>query len=140
MKDKPPTTESLQTARKIAERMREVRQAIEPITLNDDEARQYPAALPAPTDYERGFADHADFVQTWMQEQADEVQGTGDEISYAEYMERKKCAWAFRYVLERYNERHIESQEVEEMTIEQAIELERKRARFARHSKMTSEP
>lgn len=46
MKDKPPTTESLESARKIAERMRE--------------ARQYPAALPAlpaQTDYERGFTD-----------------------------------------------------------------------------------
>jgi len=35
MKDKPPTTESANTARKIAERMRD--------------ARQYPAALPALT-------------------------------------------------------------------------------------------
>lgn len=35
MSDKPPTTESLESARKIAERMRE--------------ARQYPAALPALT-------------------------------------------------------------------------------------------
>lgn len=95
MKDKPPT-ESLESARKIAERMRE--------------ARQYPAALPAlpaPTDYERGFADHADFVQTWMQEQADVAsKPMSEESSYDEYAAQKHHELAFRYVLERYNERN----------------------------------
>lgn len=62
MKDKPPT-ESLESARKIAERMRE--------------ARQYPAALPAlpsPTDYERGFKDgHETGYQAGLRKAADEL-------------------------------------------------------------------
>jgi len=61
MKDKPPTTVSLNTARKIAERMRE----------------QYPAALPAlpaQTDYERGFTDgHETGYQAGLRKAADEL-------------------------------------------------------------------
>ena len=101
MKDKPPTRESVDTARKIAERM-----------------RTYPAALPAlpepqeskPTDYERGFADHADFVKTWMREQANGILDKATSLLLDgkddEYADHRQCEWAFRYVLERYNERN----------------------------------
>ena len=44
-----------------------------------------------PTDYERGFADHADFFKTWMQEQADRMNETVNyQTSYDEYMALKQ--------------------------------------------------
>lgn len=89
--DKPPTRESVEAAQRFAASLP---------ALPEPQEKQ-------PSDYERGFADHADFFKTWMQEQADRMNETVNyQTSYDEYMALKQYSWAFRYVLERYNERN----------------------------------
>lgn len=92
--DKPPTRESVDAAKRFAASL--------PAFPQPQEKQQ--------TDYERGFADHADFVKTWMREQADGILDKATTLilegKHDEYADLRQCEWAFRYVLESYNVRN----------------------------------